>query len=51
MYRQMAENDSVIGAILFAVEMLVRQVKFDVERASDNERDLKAARVCQAVHA
>ncbi len=51
MYRQMAENDSVIGAILFAVEMLVRQVKFDVEPASDNERDLKAARfVRQCMH-
>ena len=31
--KQMAENDSVVGAIQFAVEMLVRQVRF--EPASD----------------
>lgn len=51
MYRQMAENDSVIGAILFAVEMLVRQVKFDVEPASDDKSALEAARfVSQCMH-
>ena len=44
MYRQMAENDSVIGAMLFAVEMLVRQVRFDVEPASGRESDMAAAR-------
>ena len=44
MYKQMAENDSVVGAILFAVEMLVRQVRFDVEPASDEERDFRAAK-------
>lgn len=51
MYKQMAENDSVIGAILFAVEMLVRQVKFDVEPCSDDARDMAAARfVEQCMH-
>ena len=43
MFKQMSENDSVIGAILFAVEMLVRQVKFDTEPASDSPRDIEAA--------
>ena len=51
MYRQMAENDSVIGAMLFAVEMLVRQVRFDVEPASGRESDMAAARfVTQCMH-
>ena len=26
-YREMSENDDVVGAVLFAVEMLVRQCK------------------------
>lgn len=51
MYRQMSENDSVIGAILFAVEMLVRQVRFDVEPVSDGAEDVRAAKfVRQCLH-
>lgn len=29
--REMAENDAMIGAILFAIEMMLRQVEWDVE--------------------
>ncbi len=40
-YKEMSENDAVIGAILFAIEMLVRQVTWSVEAAS-NDREAKA---------
>lgn len=42
-YREMRENDPVVGAILFAVEMLIRQVSWRVEPASDSNEDLEAA--------
>lgn len=31
LYREMAENDALIGAILFAVEMILRRVEWEVE--------------------
>lgn len=42
-YKEMAENDDVIGAILFAMEMLLRQVVFQVEPAGVEDVDTKAA--------
>lgn len=42
-YKEMSENDDVIGAILFAIEMLVRQVEFTVEPAGDTKQDHEAA--------
>jgi len=42
-YREMAENDDTIGAILFAVEMLIRQAKWSVEPAGDTPKDKEAA--------
>ena len=30
-YREMSENDDVVGAILFAIKMLVRQCAWNVE--------------------
>jgi len=38
-YREMAENDATIGAILFAVEQLVRQVDWSVESDDDATKD------------
>ncbi len=35
-YREMADNDATIGAVLFAVEMLIRQVKWNVEIEDDS---------------
>ena len=46
-YKEMAENDSVIGAILFAMEMMMRQVYFTVEPGGDKEADKKAAEFVQ----
>ncbi len=42
-YREMAENDSVIAALLFAIEMLIRGVKWKVESYSQHPNDLKLA--------
>lgn len=32
-YKEMADNDPVIGALLFAIEMLIRQTKFEFQAA------------------
>ena len=42
-YKEMAENDEVIGAILFATEMLMRQAKWNIQEASADEADRDAA--------
>lgn len=42
-YREMSENDDIIGAILFAVELLIRQVSWDVQPAGTSTADKEAA--------
>lgn len=42
-YYEMAENDDVVGAILFAIEMLVRQCSWNVEPGGDTAKDKEAA--------
>lgn len=42
-YTEMADNDSTIGAVLFAIEMLMRQCEFHVEPAGDTEKDKECA--------
>lgn len=42
-YQEMAENSPVIGAMLFAVEALLRSVDWKIEPASLNPNDLEAA--------
>ena len=42
-YTEMAESDSVIGAMLFAVEMLLRQADWSVDPGGDTEADKEAA--------
>ena len=42
-YKEMSNNDEMVYAILFAVEMLIRNCKFTVEGASEKEIDKKAA--------
>jgi len=41
--KQMRDNDPVIGALLFAIEMLIRQVDWSVEPASESPRDVDIA--------
>lgn len=41
-YQEMSQNDAVIGAILHAIDMLVRQVDWTVEAASGDKADQEA---------
>jgi hypothetical protein len=48
-YKEMSSNDPVIGAMLFAIEMLTRQVSWKVEPASssnEHEADAEFLRSC-----
>lgn len=42
-YREMADNDPVVGAILFAITMLIRQVEWTVQ-ATDDSPEAEAAK-------
>lgn len=42
-YSEMADNDSTIGAILFAIEMLMRQCTFHIEPAGNTAKDKECA--------
>lgn len=42
-YREMEQNDDTIGAIMFALKMLIRQVKWHVEPGGDSVKDREAA--------
>lgn len=42
-YHEMADNDDMVGAILFGIEMLVRQADWNIEPAGPGERDREAA--------
>ena len=42
-YREMADNDDVIGAILFAIEMLIRQATWSVQPGGPEKIDQEAA--------
>lgn len=35
-YREMSDNDPIVGALLFAVTMLIRQVQWNVQAADDS---------------
>jgi hypothetical protein len=47
MYREMSDQDPIIGAILFACEMLVRKVTWWVEPASNAQPDMQAQTFAQ----
>jgi hypothetical protein len=42
-YKEMRDNDPTVGSILFAIEMLIRQVLWQVEPVSDSDKDTEAA--------
>ena len=42
-YEEMSENDDVIGAILFAIKMLIRQCDWSVQPSGSEEVDKKSA--------
>lgn len=41
-YKEMSENDPVIGAIVFAIDMLIRQVSWRVQAGGSDTRDEEA---------
>lgn len=48
-YREMSENDPVVGAILFAIEHLLRPVAWTVEAGSDAAEDVAAAEFLETI--
>lgn len=42
-YTEMRDNDAIIGAFLFLIDMIMRQAPWTVEPASEDEPDIKAA--------
>lgn len=42
-YKEMSDNDDIIGSILFAIEMLIRQVQWDVMPGGRKKKDKQAA--------
>ena len=42
-YTEMANNDSTIGALLYAIKMLCRQADWQVQPVSDDDADVEAA--------
>lgn len=42
-YKEMAENDDIVGAIIFAIELLIRQTAWDVQPAGASAKDKEAA--------
>ncbi|MDR1688326.1 MAG: hypothetical protein LBS21_06915 [Clostridiales bacterium] len=42
-FKEMADNDDMVGAVLFAIEMLMRQVEWNVEEAGNTAADKAAA--------
>lgn len=43
-FREMRDNDSIIGAFLYAIKMLLRQVKWKVEPSGQTPEDKEAAK-------
>lgn len=47
-YREMSSNDPTVGAMLRAIEMLIRRVEWRIEPASDAARDVEVADFVQS---
>lgn len=47
-YQEMADNDAVIGSILYMAEMLIRGVEWHAAAASDSVEDQEAARFLES---
>lgn len=41
-YKEMRDNDATVGAILYAIEMIIRRVPWRVEGASNEQYDIEA---------
>ena len=47
-FREMADNDPVVGAILYAIDKLIRQVKWRVQPATSSLEDRRAAKFVES---
>lgn len=47
-YREMKDNDPVVGAILYAIDKLIRQVTWRVQPASTKLEDIQAAKFLES---
>lgn len=47
-YQEMAQNCSIIGAFLFAIDMFMRKVDWEVEAASDSPKDQEKAKFLES---
>ena len=47
-YREMSDNDPTVGAFLYAIDKLARQVKWRVQPASQSEQDQTVARFVES---
>ena len=47
-FHEMAENDDMVGAILFAVKMLVKQTDWTIESGGNSAKDKEAAEFVQS---
>lgn len=43
-YKEMRDNEAIVGAYLFAIEMMIRQASWNVEAGGDTDQDKEAAR-------
>ncbi len=46
-YREMRDNDPIVGAVFFAIEMLIRGVTWRVDKGGDSQEDEKAANLVE----
>lgn len=47
-YQEMSDNDSTVGAILFAIKMLCRQASWSVQPVGTDDKDIQAAEFVQS---
>ncbi|NBO56040.1 MAG: hypothetical protein EBU84_15960, partial [Actinobacteria bacterium] len=47
-YREMRDNDPIVGAILFAIDKLIRQVQWRVQPATNSVEDKRAAKFVES---
>lgn len=47
-YKEMRDNDPVVGAVLYALKMLIRQASWRVEKAGDTRQDEEAAQFLES---
>ena len=48
-FHEMSDNDDIVGAILFSIEMLVKQAEWNIEPAGSTAKDQEAAEFVETV--